>query len=309
MTHPTDIMKQLSPFAIFALLLILTSCAVPQYISVPVNYNPRAYFSKDSTNIVMVSKFNPDNLKIGNKKKLAAIKAGAYTAIKTAGMQLNLLPHVHAVNLVDSASFPVDTASVKSIAQKYNANYVLVLKDFRAGIAMDEIDNNQAYYNTNVTVNFLLYEDNGIYYKKLSGTADDPKDSQPYMGLLASIVFQPSVGHNKTAINASAEHAVQNAFQDYFPYTVTHSRPLYNDDYLKPAVREILAGNFNKADSLLQPFLQDPKAETASKAAYNLAVVYEAEGDIGAAIDMAQESSDKYVNQFAVAILNDLKQE
>jgi hypothetical protein len=47
----------------------------------------------------------------------------------------------------------------------------------------------------------------------------------------------------------------------------------------------------------------------ASKAAYNLAVVYEAQGDIDIAIDMAQLSLDKNKNRFATMLLTDLKGE
>lgn len=301
-------MKLLSPLFVIV-LFFLASCQVPLYVAVPVEYTPRAYFKKDTTTIAIINQFDADALKISNKKKLAAIKAGAYTATKSAGMQLSQLQHVKTINLVDSSDFKPNTDSVKLIAQKNKADYVLVLKNFSAGIGISDINNTTTSYDTNVSVNFLLYESNGVYYKKLNGVANDPKSDEPYMGLLAAIVFQPTVGRNKVAINGSAEHAVQDALQDYFPYTISHNRPLYNDDFLMPAVKEILAQNFNKADSLLQPFLQDNVKQRASKAAYNLAVVYEAEGDIDAALDLAQQSSDLYFNEFATAILKDLQTE
>lgn len=301
-------MKLLSPLLVVSLLFLI-SCKTPLYVSVPVKYTPRYYFNKDTTTIALVNQFDANALKIGNKKKLGAIKAGAYTALKSAGMQLEQLQHVKTINLADSADFKPNTDSVRLIAKKYKADYVLVLKNFSAGIGISDISNSTTYYDTNVSVNFLLYESNGVYYKKLNGAANDPKSDEPYNGLLAAIIFQPTVGRNKAAINGATEHAVQNALQDYFPYTITNNRPLYNDDFLIPAAKEILAQNFDKADSLLQPFLQDKDKRRASKAAYNLAVVYEAEGDIDAAMDLAQQSSDLYSNQFATAILYDLKQE
>jgi len=302
-------MKLLSPLLIIA-LFFLVSCETPLYVSVPVEYTPRAYFSKDTTTIAIINQFDADALKIGNKKKLAAIKAGAYTAIKSAGMQLSQLQHVKTINLADSADFKPSTDSVKLIVEKYKANYVLVLKNFNAGIGISDINNYTTSYDTNVGVNFLLYESNGIYYKKLNGVANDPKSDEPYMGLLAAIVLQPTVGRNKVAVNQSAEHAVQNALQDYFPYTISHNRPLYNDDFLMPAVKEILAQNFDKADGLLQPFLQDKDKHHASKGAYNLAVVYEAEGDIDAAMDLAQQALTlDNTNRFAADLLRDLQGE
>lgn len=302
-------MKLLSPLLVIA-LFFLASCGAPLYVSVPVEYTPRAYFGKDTTTIAIINQFDADALKIGNKRKLAAIKAGAFTATKSAGALLSQLQHVRTINLVDSTDFKPNNDSVKLIAEKYKANYVLVLKNFSAGIGISDINNYTTSYNTNVGVNFLLYESNGVYYKKLNGAANDPKSDEPYMGLLASIVLQPTVGRNKVAVNSSAEHAVQNALQDYFPYTITHNRPLYNDDFLMPAVKEILAQNLEKADSLLQPFLQDKDKQRASKAAYNLAVVYEAEGNIAAAIDLVQQAlALNNQNSFAAEIQGELQNE
>ncbi|HEY8929929.1 MAG TPA: DUF6340 family protein [Mucilaginibacter sp.] len=294
----------------FAAFLFLASCEVPAYVTVPVEYTPRAYFrKKDSTRIVVVNQFNADLLNIASKRKLASIKAGAYTAIKSAALQLGSLPRVKTIIAADSANFKPDTDSVKFIAEKYKADYVLVLKKFGADIGLTEISNATSYYDTNVSVNFLLYAPDGIFYKKLNGQANDPHSEQPYEGIFAELIFHPTVGGNKASVRNSAEHAVQSALQDYFPYTISHSRPLFNDDFLKPSVAAIMAQDYDKADSLLQKLMLDKNPEVLSKAAYNLAVVYEALGDISMARDFATESNEKKKNEFATAILYDLKQE
>ncbi|MGZ3891289.1 MAG: hypothetical protein ACXVI9_12365, partial [Mucilaginibacter sp.] len=59
----------------------------------------------------------------------------------------------------------------------------------------------------------------------------------------------------------------------------------------------------------LKPYLQHKNAKKASKAAYDLAVAYEAKGDIETAIKMAQLSFDKFNNNYATDILKDLKDE
>jgi hypothetical protein len=301
-------MKPLLP-ALIALLFLLASCGTPLYVSVPVEYTPHSYFRNDTTTIVVINLFDADAQKIHNKKKLAVIKAGAFTAIKSATIQLGQLQHVKTINLADSADLKVNTDSIKLIAKNYKADYVLALTNFSAGIEMNQSDGSATFYSSNVSVNFLLYEHNGIYSKKLDGAANDPIADKLSNNLLAVIALQPGVGSNKETVNSSAEHAAQNAIREYLPYTITHNRPLYNDSFLLPAVKEIVAHNFEKADSLLQPLLQDKVAERASKAAYNLSVVYEAEGDIGAAINAAQQSSDLFFNEYATAILYDLKQE
>jgi len=195
------------------------------------------------------------------------------------------------------------------LALQYHANYVLVLKSFTADISLADYDNTAMYYNTNASVDFLLYEANGIYYKKLNGTANDPNADQPYINLFAALIIHPTVKGNKTAIKIAAEHATQDALQDYLPYSVTHQRPLYTDDYLQPAVKEISNRNYNEADSLLQPLIKNSNAEIAGKAMYNLAVIYEAEGDIAGATDMAKQSAAKFKDDYAEWFIAALKED
>jgi tetratricopeptide (TPR) repeat protein len=302
------IMKFLK-FAAFAFIALWSACSVPQYVNVPVSYNPKYYFNPDSTTIAVINQFDVGQAKISNKKTVAVLKAGAYTAIRYAADRLSMLPHVKIINLVDSAAFNVNADSVKTLALKYGAHYVLALKSFDANIDLSEVQNKTAYYNTTASVDFILYESNGIYYKKLKGMTNDAQSETEYQGFVMSLLIHPTVKGNKPAINAAAQHAAQDALRDYFPYTISHNRPLYNDDFLQPGVKAIVSGNYDKADSLLQPWLKHANPQMAGKAAYNLSVVYEFMGDIDSAMDMAQLSLDKFNNQFAVAILAELKTE
>lgn len=295
--------------ACIIVLLFFSACSVPLYVAVPVDYTAKLSFRPDSTTIVLINQFDINQAKVNNKKKLDVLKAGAFAAISYAGFELTQLPHVNVINLVDSVNLTVNTDSIKAVAAKYHAHYVLVLKSFTADIGLSEITEYTTYYNTNVGVNFMLYESNGIYYRKLNGTAEDPQSEQPYFGLFATLLIHPTVKGNKQSIKTSAEHATANALQDYFPYSITHNRPLYNDAIFQPAIKEILARNFEKADSLLQPFLKNKDPQIVSKAAYNLAVVYESEGDIEGAADLAQQSADKYRNEYANVMLAELKEE
>jgi len=295
--------------ACIILLLFFSACTAPLYVAVPVDYTAKLNLRPDSITIVLINQFDINQAKITNKKKLDVIKAGAVAAINYAGLEFRSLPHVKVINLVDTAAFTVNADSIKLMAQKHNAHYVLALKNFTADIGLSDIANYTSYYNTNTAVDFVFFESNGIYHRDLKGTAVDAQSEQPYFGLLPTLLIHPTIKGNKQSIKTSAEHATENALQDYFPYTITHNRPLYNDAIFLPAIKEIQSGNLNKADSLLTPFLQDKNPQIASKAAYNLAVVYESEGDIDSAIDLAQQSSDKYRNEYATAILADLKEE
>jgi len=155
----------------------------------------------------------------------------------------------------------------------------------------------------------MLYEDNGIFYRKLSGKAEDPMEQTVNAGIIASLIFQPTVKGHKNEMKAAAQHVAENALQDFFPFYITHTRPLFDDKFLRPINQEIIAGNFDKADSLLQPYLVDPDVKIASKAAYTLAIIYESENNLEDATDMAEESNSKNKNSYATAMLADLKEE
>jgi hypothetical protein len=288
------------------LALFLCACNEYKYLAVPVTYNPKYLFKPDTNVILLISQIQLNTYKITGRK-LGAIKAGAYTALKYAGNSFGKLPHVKVINLVDSVSLAANTDSIRLLSLKYHSDYILALTDFSADIGLTEVENSTAYYNSDVSAKFILFQGNGIYSKKLEGTSNEPQSQGVYLGFVASLFIHPTVGGNKQSINTAAEHAAQNAVQDYLPSTISHNRPLYNDSYLQPMVKEILANRFDKAYNLCQPYLQDKNVVWSSRAAYNLAVVYEAQGDIDLAINFAQLSLDKNKNQYASALLSDLK--
>ena len=222
------------------LIIILSACNTPKYLSVPIDYNPKLSFKPDTTTILLINQFDFGKLKINSKRKLNVLKMGAFTSIKYAERQLVQLPHVRIIKLVDSVTLKTTTDSIAQLALQYHSDYVLALSDFDSDINLSGVQSFTAYYNRNALVEFTLYEGNGVYSKKLKGTTTDPQPSIPYWGLIGSLIIQPTVGGNPAAVNASVEHATQNALQDYLPYTINNVRPLYNDELLQPMVREII---------------------------------------------------------------------
>nr|WP_253952324.1 DUF6340 family protein [Mucilaginibacter sp. SG564] len=279
-------------FKLICILFIigLTSCNVVQYATVPVDYAPKLVFRTDTARILVVNKLTFDSTRL-NKRKIVALKAAAYSAITGAEKELKLLPGVKVSNLIDSVSFSANKDSVKHLAAKYKANYILTLDDFNAGLVLDNVqyDGNAqiAYYSTKARVAFTLYESNGIFFKKLKGVATEPQD-----------------GRFGYSIDGAARNAALDALKDYLPYTITNYRPLYNQgDLLATSVKQILAGRFDLAFKILNPIIDGPDLKQASRAAYNLAVVYEAQGDIDEALDLAKLSNQKQQNDYATTLI------
>ncbi|MGZ3945302.1 MAG: hypothetical protein ACXVJB_10185 [Mucilaginibacter sp.] len=282
----------------------------PAYLTVPVYYAPKSHLSTDSTTVLLINQTDFRQAKISNQKKLKVLKAAAYKSIKCAETQLQQLPHVRVINLVDSADLIVNTDSIKHLATKYGAGHVLTLKGFSADITLSDVQSSSPYFNAEVHVDYKLYESNGLFYKNLRGGDSTLMPDVKYIfGFYAAQFIHPPIDQHGAFVDTSAQNATIDALKDYLYATITHDRLLYTDQFLMGAVSKMYDGDMDEAITRLKPYLQHKNAKKASKAAYDLAVAYEAKGDIETAIKMAQLSFDKFNNNYATDILKDLKDE
>jgi tetratricopeptide (TPR) repeat protein len=221
------------------------------------------------------------------------------------------------INLTDTNHTVIAIDSIHKLIERYHADYILALDYFNAGFDadnfqdhVDESNKNKTYktadYNLKVTANYNLYDSSGNVFKHLNGSASDFKATQQIPGTLLAGLFAPGIKSNASNVDLSGIHATDDALRVLFAYTTTKSRALYNNEELGEAVAEIRSNNFSKADSLLKPLIQSQDKRLAAKAAYNLAVVYEAQGNIKAAIAMAQTSLDKNDNNKARILLDEI---
>jgi len=297
-------------FAICVLVAMgLPACSVNYEITVPVNYAPKLELGHNETKIVVVNRFTVDSVANKNKRKRAVLKGSAYSAIATVAKQLDMLPRIQTTVLADSVNLIADTTPIKTLAEKYNANYVLTLDSLSADIPVELVDTMEVY-TTVVNTRFTLYESNGKYFKVLRGKAKDFHSESRYYGIIAALLVHPTVKGNGAAISQSAGNAAIDAIKDYLPSTLTNQRQLYADnDSLKVAINHMIAKRYNEAFKILNPIIDGPDLKLASHAAYNLAVLYEAQGDIEEALKAAKLSNEKQQNVKATAIIPDLEKE
>ncbi|SDH84368.1 hypothetical protein SAMN05192573_11330 [Mucilaginibacter gossypii] len=287
----------------------LAACSVNYEITVPVNYAPKLELGHNETKVVVVNRFTVDSVANKNKRKRAVLKGGAYSAIAMAAKQLDMLPRIQTTVLADSVNLIADTTPIKTLAEKCNANYVLTLDSLSADIPVELVDTMEVY-TTVVNTRFTLYESNGKYFKILRGKAKDFHSESRYYGIIAALLVHPTVKGNGAAISQSAGNAAIDAIKDYLPSTLTNQRQLYADnDSLKVAINHMIAKRYNEAFKILNPIIDGPDLKLASHAAYNLAVLYEAQGDIEEALKAAKLSNEKQQNVKATAIIPDLEKE
>ncbi|HJP62323.1 MAG TPA: DUF6340 family protein [Mucilaginibacter sp.] len=298
--------------AVGLLLAILVTIASnnhnsTSYITVPINYTARYFFARDTATILVINQFDVKSVKDSSGKKPEVLAGAAFTSVKFIGSQLDLLPHIRVISLVDSLNFPVNTDSIKNLASKYKATHVLALKSFDANIVPTADQTGEKNLNTSISVDFKLYESNGLFYKKLHGTASDIIPDAKYKPQTDGA--QPSISQYKAIVDTSSESAAMDALKDYFPSSVSHDRPIYTDHFLTKGVEKLYAGDPDAAIKFLEPYLQDKNAKKASKAAYMLAIAYETKGNIEKAGEMATLSLNKFNNPYATTMLQDLKDE
>jgi tetratricopeptide (TPR) repeat protein len=277
--------------------VLLTSCGVTQYVAVPVDYAPKLRFYPDSVHVLIVSRLVFDSTKT-SKRHLKFVKGAAFAAIKGMQEQLHLLPGVKVTSLVDSVTFRSITDSAKQLAMRYKSNYVLTFNSFDYKVVLDQFqyENNVpiAYYNLRTSVGFTLYESNGVYFKKLKGSAEEPADNSG----------------DESALPVTAREAELDAIKDYLPFTITNNRPLYDQGVpLAQSITQIQKGRFDLAFKILNPLIDGTDKKLAGMAAYNLAVVYEAQGDIEEALELAKISNEKWQNDYAKTLRTALMKE
>ncbi len=287
----------------------LSACHVDYIITVPVNYAPKLELGHNETKVILVNRFTVDSLHIKNKRKRMVLRGGVYSAIAMAAKQLDMLPRIKTTILADSVNLTADTTQVKKLAKNYNANYILTLDSLSADIPMT-LEDSTEIYNTVVNVKFTLYESNGNYFKVLRGKASDFHSESHYYGIFAALLVHPTIKGNGPAISRSAGNAAIDAIKDYLPSTLTNQRRVYADNNsLKIAVNHIFAKRYDEALKILNPLINGPDPKLASHAAYDLAVLYEAQGDIEEALKAAKLSNQKRQNFRADAIIADLEKE
>jgi tetratricopeptide (TPR) repeat protein len=304
-------------YILFLFVCLITSCGVDSYLVTTKNHAPELTLHGDSARILVVNTFDFGRLGLKSQKKLDVIINGGYTSVNYAAARLKTLKGLTVINLTDTNHTVIAVDSIHKLIERYHADYILALDYFNAGFDaenfqdhVDESNKNKTYktadYSLKVAANYNLYDSGGNVYKHLNGSASDYKTTQQIPGTLLVGLFAPGIRSNASNVDLSGIHATDDALRVLFAYTTTKNRALYNNDELGEAVAEIRSNNFSKADSLLKPLIAGQDKRLAAKAAYNLAVVYEAQGNIKAAVAMAQTSLDKNDNNKARVLLDEI---
>ncbi|PRY15461.1 hypothetical protein CLV24_10282 [Pontibacter ummariensis] len=255
--------------------------------------------------VAVLNRYNPELLPFEKDKKVAVFAdgvRGAYAGVLGAIEQDSTYLLVY----TDTASFKAATtqeqltpAQVKEIYSQAPHHLLLSLDDFdtffEQTTVREEADNGEvsktAYYTLVAKSSWTLYDSTGAVLDKATLTQEVPYQSRAVVsGLLA---IGPALSKAGPVVNELAWETGLFYWERLSPHPVTVARAYYSAQDFFPAAIRMAAGEWQQAVTLLQPLTKSPKRKEAARAAYNLAVVYEALGNLKEARYWANEALQK----------------
>ena len=274
---------------------------------------PIAY---DQWKVVAVNRYNAALQPIEQEKVADVYADGAQEAFYGA-LDAILEDSTYFLVHSDSATYKMGTAKdsvfsdrLSQIYQKHPHHLLLSLDDFEVDMAEERVmaENGDgstvttAYYFLVVRSSWTLFDSTGTVLDKTTLVQEEPYKSRPvFFGVLA---IGPSFQKAAPAINRLAWLTGYDYWSRLSPQPTTFIRPYYSFGKFRKAAAAITTKDWGTAISLLEP-LTEGKEKVAAKAAYNLAVVYEAMGRIDKAKYWASAASLKN-NPLAIYLLPEL---
>ncbi|EMR04758.1 DUF6340 family protein [Cesiribacter andamanensis] len=265
----------------------LSSCTSQLYIN---TLRPaEVAITNEQWKVVVLNRFNPALLPYDRERKIEAITQGAHEAFlgTLAAIALDStyqLVHADtAQHLQQAADEPLSIAQIGEVYRQHPYHLLLALEGFEVAMHQEteRIKNEDgsvsktAYYTLQTKTKWALYDSTGRQLDRIALTEEKPYQSRPVIsGLLA---VGPSIGKAGPTINELAWHTGNEYWKRLYPQPVSYIRPYYSMKKLEVAAALMANENWPAAISLLTPIAQGTSKD-AAKAAYNLAVIYEAMG-------------------------------
>lgn len=160
-----------------------------------------------------------------------------------------------------------------------------------------------AHYTLVTKSGWALYDSTGTVLDRITLSQNEPYNSRGVIsGLLA---IGPAISKAGPVINSLASETGWRYWQRLAPQQVTYVRYYYSNKEFAPAASQMAATNWKEAITLLMPLTENNRRKTAARAAYNLAVVYEAMGQMEEAKHWATIASQKK-ETLSLLLLSDL---
>ncbi|MEJ8803339.1 DUF6340 family protein [Pontibacter sp. H249] len=298
-------------------LLMLQSCTSILYINTTLP--PEVAVANEQWKVVAINRFNPELLPINRDKKIEVFKVGASEAFYSATDAI-VADETFSLAAIDTtAQYRQATPNqrltaeqVQSIYRQHPHHLILALENFEAFLDQETVREKDsegsvsktAHYTLFTRTTWVLYDSTGTVLDSEKLSRNELYDSRGVLsGLLA---IGPSMANAGPVVNKLAWQTGQDYWQRLHPKHVNYERIYYSNKEFTPAAYSMAASDWDKATALLAPIAAGRKRKDAARAAYNLAVIHEAKGDIAEAKRWAKQAADKG-NKLALLLLPDLE--
>lgn len=307
--------KQPMGYLVFALMVVQQACTSQMYIST--TKPAEVTVAYDQWKVVVLNRFNPGLLPFEREKKIDAFSAGAREAFYGAVAAIlddstYSLMHTDTLNyLAQTKNDALDPALIQQIHQQHPHHLLLSLDHFDTFLEQEisrEEDSDgavskTAHYTLVAKSFWTLFDSTGAVLDKITIREAEPYQSRMVLsGLLA---IGPSLSNAGPAINKLAWYSGNSYWRRLSPQEVNYPRLYYVSKKMQAATQAMIAADWDVAISLLQP-LAESNQKGAARAAYNLAVVYEAQGNVQQARYWASKAMQKH-DGLALQLLNHLE--
>lgn len=285
----------------------LTHFSCTSVLNIRTSLPPAVTVTHDQWKVVAVDRFNPSLLAYSNREKKTAAVAYSATEAFFGATEAIMQDHTFILVATDTTAKykqrepgqKLTQEEIKDIYQKHPHHLVLALEHVDTFFEQETVREKDedgdvsktAHYTLHVRTRWTLYDSTGTVVDHATLRASDYYKSRTVLsGLLA---IGPSVANAGPLLNKLAWQTGTNYWQRLQPKQLSISRQYYSSRAFEQAARHIASRNWQQAAALLQPLTESTHKKTAGRAAYNLAIVHEAQGKMEEARKWAKVAAEK----------------
>jgi TPR repeat protein len=303
----------------FLLYMLLTLFGCTSHLYFDRSLPAEVAVTDEQWKVVALNRYNPDLLPYKREKKVDVYHKGALAAFAGAldAIDADVTYQLVTVDSAAYASFgsqqDLTPAQVKAIYAEHPHHLLLSLDHFDAFFEQDveQVEDGDgdilkiAHYTLVTKSSWTLYDSTGAVLDRVELSSDALYNSRNVIsGLLA---IGPAISNAGTVITPLAYDTGLDYWQRLSPQHISVVRAYYSSKNLQSAASSMAAADWDKAIAVLKPLAEGQSKKESARAAYNLAVIYEAKGDLPEARRWAKIASDKK-DKLAMQLLPELEQ-
>lgn len=305
--------KNIQSLLFFCCLVLVQMSCMPK-LQVETMRPPKVPVTNDQWQVVAINRFNPQLLPQDEQRVVEVMTLGAREAFQGAVDAIlddSTFLLVHA----DTAAYQptkkdekLSQEQLSEIRLRHPHHLLLALNHFDVFMELSQggeggeygLFPQIPYIRLYTQARWSLYDETGKELDEIAIEANDVLQSG--MSFLGAT---PSINKAAPAIYKLAWYAGYDYWARLYPQPDTYTRPYYNNKKLQEATASMVIQDWEMAIEQLEPIARS-EGRIATKAAYNLAIVYEALSKFDEAKYWARKAAEKN-NTYALMLLDVLE--